>query len=419
MTNNSEKTEDTIFSSDTANSASLEPKPITFKDILTDEATLADLDRLGFEKPTLVQQLSIPAVLSGKDAIVQAKTGSGKTLAFAIPLIISLRETVKGKFTAAIILTPTRELALQVRDVISKLAPDFSATCIIGGASAAAQIKELRKDPRIVVGTPGRILDLIERRELILRRCSKFVLDEADEMLSMGFIDEIREILSRLPSKRQGLFFSATVTPRVQQLASSFLKDPVNLEAKVSEDRPPDIAHLYVNVDGSLTGKVSVLASLLEKENGASVIVFCQTKADTEFVELYLKRREFNVRRINSDLTQREREEIMSDFKEGRLQVMVATEVAARGIDIAGLDLVVNYSLPDQMESYVHRVGRTGRAGRSGRAISLIGPRDFGMFYGLRKGLPVTFNELKLDVEATGVASSEVSQSPRFLKGRR
>lgn len=419
MTHNSDKENDLDVRPVSEEKTSAVSTPATFKDVLTDAVSLADLERLGFVTPTIVQQLAIPAVLSGRDVIVQAKTGSGKTLAFVIPLIISLRESVKGKYTAAIILTPTRELALQVRDVISQFAPDFSAVCIIGGASASAQIKELRKDPRIVVGTPGRILDLIERRELVLRRCTKFVLDEADEMLSMGFIEEIRDILSRLPSKRQGLFFSATVTPRVQQLANYFMSNPINLEAKVSEDRPPDIAHLYVNVDGSLTGKVSVLANLLEKENGASVIVFCQTKADTEFVELYLRRREFNVRRINSDLTQREREEIMNDFKDGSLQIMVATDVAARGIDIAGLDLVVNYSLPDQMESYVHRVGRTGRAGRSGRAISLIGPRDFGLFYGLRKGLPITFNELTLAGESGAATPNDVSSSPRFLRGRR
>lgn len=356
-----------------------------FSPLLNNGDILDALTTLDIVTPTDVQQATIPAALTGKDLIVQAQTGSGKTFAFLLPILSTIIASQhKGK-TAAIIISPTRELAAQVQQVTESLDLGIKAACLIGGQSLHSQKLQLRQDARLVVGTPGRITDLLKRGMLSLKACRTFVLDEADEMLSMGFIDEVKTILSQLPAKRQGLFFSATITSHVLSLARSFLKTPELIRIEATNENTPTISHFYRHVNGGVTDKANALCDILSSEQTQSAIVFCNTKSDTEMVESFLNRRGFNARHINSDLSQRERDSVIGSLRTGKLKFLIATDVAARGIDIKGLELVVNYSLHNEPETYVHRTGRTGRAGTKGKAVSLIGPRDFTMFHSLQK----------------------------------
>jgi len=369
---------------------------VTFESIVSDPVLIARLKELGITKPSPVQAAAVPLALAKKDLIVQAQTGSGKTLAFVLPILAQIRESSRSKTTTlALIITPTRELANQVKTVIDSIAPDICAPCLIGGASAHAQEQQLRQDARIVVGTPGRIQDFIEQRLVILRTCKTFVLDEADEMLSMGFHEEVKNILRRLPPQRQGMLFSATMPGPVKSLAYNFLRDAEMIQLQAIEADKPKIEHIAYKVDGGVTSKVNALCTLFTEQKTASAIVFCNTKSETTLVEAFLKRRGFDASKINSDLSQKEREAVLASLRAGELKFLIATDVAARGIDIKELELVVNYTLHDEPEVYVHRTGRTGRAGATGKAISLIGPHDFGSFYNLKRHLKIDFLEMK------------------------
>jgi superfamily II DNA/RNA helicase len=367
--------------------------------ILQHDELCNGLSAMGISSPTPVQARSIPSILDGGDHVIEAQTGSGKTLAFVLPILAKLLDSEPYSGNFALIVTPTRELAIQVNSIAAKLVPHVHPACIIGGERQENQVRQLRKDSRIIVGTPGRILDLIGQREILLRKCKMFVLDEADEMLSMGFIDEVRKILAKLPRERQGLFFSATITPRVLSLASSFLVNPKRIEITRQVETVPLIDHLFCRVDGSLTAKAEALATYLKKRTPRSAIVFCNTKSDTELVEILLRKRGFEPKRLNSDLSQKERDRTMSSFRSGELRILVATDVAARGIDVSDVELVVNYSLHETPETYVHRTGRTGRAGKSGTALSLVGPQDFTVFHSLSRKLPCALSEIAISAE--------------------
>jgi ATP-dependent RNA helicase DeaD len=366
----------------------------SFSTLITDPALVQSLHDNGITTPTPVQKLAIPRAMAGKDLIVQAQTGSGKTLAFMLPILLELKKDPENISTTALVIAPTRELALQICNVVSQVCPEVKPACIIGGDSIDKQIKGLRVDKRIVVGTPGRLLDLLNQREIFLRRCKQFVLDEADEMLSMGFLEDVQSILKRLPSKRHGMFFSATLSPRVGMLAQSFLHTPETIEVERNEENTPDIKHLFCRVSGGVADKAKSLCNVLEQENASSAIIFCNTKSDTELVEVFMRRRGFNAQRINSDLSQKERVKVLDGLRDGTLRYLIATDVAARGIDISHLELVVNYSIHNDSEAYVHRTGRTGRAGRSGIAISLVAPQDSGAFYGIQRTLGIPFEEI-------------------------
>lgn len=370
----------------------------TFAELIPEPDLIATLEGLGITRPTPVQQRSIPAILAGRDLLVEAQTGSGKTLAFMLPIVLKLRrEAARSHETKAIILAPTRELALQVAEVTKGLDSGFAPACLIGGTKASQQEQSLKHDARIVVGTPGRVLDFLSQGILSLKHCSMFVLDEADEMLSMGFYDDVRDILKRVPARRQGLLFSATVPPRVGLLAQTFLREPQRIAIASTIENEPDIEHLFVQVnDSAVTGKVEVLCKLFAHFPGKSAIIFCNTKSDTELVEVCLKRRGIDAQKMNSDLSQKERDQVLTRLRNGELTYLVATDIAARGIDIKELPLVINYALPPEDEVYTHRTGRTGRAGASGHAVSLIGPFDFGSFYNLRKRRGIEFTELTL-----------------------
>ena len=373
--------------------------PVTFRELLNDEQLLASLDRLGFVQPTPVQEKGLPPLLAGRDLIAQAKTGSGKTLAFVLPMLLKLRNVERALQTRALVLTPTRELANQICGVISSVAPAVHPTCVIGGVSFNTQRQSLEQDARIVVGTPGRVLDLIRQRTILLRHCSYFVVDEADEMFSMDFVEDVQAILSRIPDVRQGIFCSATITPRVESLANNFLAKPERVVIDTPGEALPPIDHLYYNVGGGVTDKAQALCDIIETTLPRSAIIFCNTKSDTELVEVFLRRRGFDAAFINSDLSQAQRDEVMARIKAQELQFLVGTDIAARGIDIKELDLVVNYSLPEQPEVYVHRTGRTGRAGNSGRAVSLIGPQDFSEFVNLKRKVELELKNLPLPTD--------------------
>ncbi len=388
-------------------------KEAVFGDLLSDPTVLEELRAAGFVRPTPVQIKAVPTILADKDSIVQAKTGSGKTLAFLLPYLARMDQqqrpeprsekpagrTGRGRdqrkfYPVSLILTPTRELANQIVHVFSQVTSRIVPSCVIGGVDVRQQLDQLGKDSRVVVGTPGRVLDLLRSRTISLAECRYFVLDEADEMLSMGFLEDVRAILSRLPDQRQGVFVSATITPRVDMLANSFLTKPeIVFVDSPYEDLPP-IQHMFTEVAGELMAKPSMLCDLIEIYRPASAIIFCNTKSDTHLVEVLLRRRGFDARRINSDLSQRQRDRIIKRIRDRDLQFLIATDIAARGLDIEQIDLVVNYSIPEQSELYIHRTGRTGRAGKSGRAISLVSPRDFGSFHHLTKVVDVKFEKL-------------------------
>jgi ATP-dependent RNA helicase DeaD len=349
---------------------------ITFQELSLSPKLLKAIDHMGFTKTFPIQSETIPFALNGDDLIGQAKTGTGKTIAFAIPVIEKINSTIAA--TQAIILCPTRELAIQVADEIKNLLKynsDIRVVAVYGGQPIDRQIRSLKKKIHIVVGTPGRVLDHIERRTLKLNGTSIAVLDEADEMLSMGFRDDIESILKNTPHKRQLLLFSATMSSEVLRLTKRLQKNPKFIKSKdIQSGKKSSIEQYYFDVD--FGKRFDVLDHLLEKYNPRQAIVFCNTKRRVKALTSRLKVKGYKVDELHGDIRQSRRTSIMASFKSGKLSLLIATDVAARGIDIENIDAVINYELPDDIESYVHRIGRTGRAGKTGRAFSFVMYRD-------------------------------------------
>lgn len=369
------------------------------------------VDALGYIHPTPVQLAVFEPASRGKSLVVQARTGTGKTAAFGLPIVDTLvKRSQPG--VQALILTPTRELALQVGRELERLA-QFRGTKIVpiyGGAPMGRQIAALEEGAQIVVGTPGRVLDHLRRGTLDPSTVRIFVLDEADEMLSMGFQKELNAIIETLPKDRQGLYFSATIPPDVERLANHHLHDPEYVTLSSDQIGALEISHfVYLVREGD---KRAALARIIEVEDPESAVVFCNTKDETERVAEALKARGYDADWLNGDLEQRERERVMQATREGKLRFLVATDVAARGIDISHLTHVINADFPESAEQYVHRTGRTGRAGRTGTAISMVGPKDVGHLYMLRltyKIRPIermlpTQGELRTRAEADMIA---------------
>ncbi|SMO57070.1 ATP-dependent RNA helicase DeaD [Balnearium lithotrophicum] len=355
----------------------------SFKDL--DERVQKSLEEMGFENPTPIQKDAIPIAMEGHDIVGQAQTGTGKTAAFGIPIVEGISPRERG--VKAIILTPTRELAIQVAHEISLIGKNkgVSAYPIYGGVSIDRQASILRRGRnQIVVGTPGRIKDLINRGILKLDRVRYAVLDEADQMLDMGFIEDIEEILSKTPSEKQTMLFSATMPYEIRKLIDNYLKPGYKFIKANKELITPKVKQRILFVKSE--DKLKALERILRENEGTSTIVFVKTKRDAADVERELQRRGINARAIHGDLSQRQRENVMRAFREGKVRVLVATDVAARGIDIKNVGLVINYELPENPESYVHRIGRTGRAGREGTAISLVAEPEKRRMYRI-KGL--------------------------------
>ena len=350
-----------------------------------DERIQKSLEEMGFESPTPIQKEAIPVALKGEDIVGQAQTGTGKTAAFGIPIVEGISPRERG--VKAIILTPTRELAIQVAHEISLIGKNkgVSAYPIYGGVPVEKQANILKRGRhQVIVGTPGRVKDLINRGILRLDRVRYAVLDEADQMLDMGFIEDIEEILSKTPKEKQTMLFSATMPYEIRKLIDNYLK-PGYRFIKVSKQLiTPKVRQRVFLVRSE--DKLKALEKILRENSETAAIVFVKTKRDAADVEKELQRRGINARAIHGDLSQRQRENVLRAFREGKVKVLVATDVAARGLDIKNVGLVVNYELPENPESYVHRIGRTGRAGREGVAISLVAEPEKRRMYRI-KGL--------------------------------
>lgn len=343
------------------------------------------LEEMGFEEPTPIQKEAIPLALEGYDIVGQAQTGTGKTAAFGIPLVEKIGSRERG--VKAIVLTPTRELAIQVAHEISLIGKNkgVSAYPIYGGVSIERQISILKRGRnQIVVGTPGRVKDLINRGVLRLDRVRFAVLDEADQMLDMGFIEDIEEILSKTPKDKQTMLFSATMPYEIRKLIDKYLRSGYRTVKVGKQLITPKVRQRLIFVKSE--EKLRALEKLLKEHRGTATIVFVKTKRDAAEIERELQRRGIDAKAIHGDLSQRQRENVMRAFRDGKVKVLVATDVAARGIDIKDVGLVINYELPENPESYVHRIGRTGRAGREGLAISLVAESERRRLYRI-KGL--------------------------------
>lgn len=348
----------------------------TFKDLGISQATINQLEELGFTEPTQIQQDAIPALLSGKDIVGQSQTGTGKTAAFALPALEII--DANDKAVQTLILTPTRELAQQVGEAISDFTSKekkVSSLTIYGGQSIERQISRLRRGVQIIVGTPGRVIDLLERGDLKLDQLKLAILDEADEMLSMGFIDDIKKILRQTPKQRQTACLSATMPREIKDLIKNFLIDPIYITVKQKEAAPDRIdQHVYMIPRG--WQKTKALQPILELEEPDSAIIFVRTKRTASELTSKLQEAGHSVDEYHGNLSQMQRERLVKRFRDGKVKMVVATDIAARGLDVQDLSHVINYDLPDNTETYIHRIGRTGRAGKTGTAIALVHSGD-------------------------------------------
>lgn len=367
----------------------------TFLEFQLSKKTQDAIDEMGYEEPSPIQTTCIPLILTGKDVIGQAQTGTGKTAAFGIPLV---EAAGTGRHVQSIILLPTRELAIQVAGEIRKIAKfkRVRTLPIYGGQSIGHQIRALEQGVQIVIGTPGRVLDHIRRGTLKLDKVQTLVLDEADEMLDMGFIEDIETILQETPSTRQTLLFSATIPNEVRRLANRYMNNPEHVQMARNEMTVPLIDQVYYKVLERT--KLESVSRIIDSQEVTLGIIFCRTKRGVDELTEALMARGYLADGLHGDLSQAQRDRVMKRFRTNDIELLVATDVAARGIDVGNVTHVVNYDIPQDTESYVHRVGRTGRAGRRGLAITLVTPREF-------KLLKTIQRETKASIEVREVPS--------------
>ena len=344
---------------------------LSFQSLGLSEAGIQQLEKIGFTAPTTIQVQAIPELLAGRDVVGQSQTGTGKTAAFSLPILEQIDSETRA--VQALILTPTRELASQVAEAIRDFASNrrVGILTVYGGQSMERQIRELKGGVQIVVGTPGRVLDLLDRGDLKLDRVRWVVLDEADEMLSMGFIDDVEKILKQSPKERQTACFSATMPRPIRELVNNFLKSPVTVTVEQPKATPSRIEQRVYMVPRGWT-KAKALQPIMELEDPEAALIFVRTRKAAAELTSQLQAAGHSVDEYHGDLSQSQRERLLSRFKAGQVRWVVATDIAARGLDVDHLTHVINYDLPDQVESYIHRIGRTGRAGKTGTAITLI-----------------------------------------------
>ncbi|CAN5213574.1 DEAD/DEAH box helicase [soil metagenome] len=367
----------------------------TFADLGLGDAVLKALRDVGYENPSTIQAQTIPPLLAGNDLVGLAQTGTGKTAAFALPILDQL--DVRQKSVQALVLAPTRELALQVCEAFQKYASHTKGVHVLpvyGGQAYGVQLSALRRGVHIVVGTPGRIMDHLEKGTLDLSELKFLVLDEADEMLNMGFADDVETILADTPDSKQVALFSATMPAQIRRLSKKYLTNPVEITVKNKTTTSANTTQRYLIV--SYPQKVDALTRILEVENFEGMIVFVRTKNETETLAEKLRARGLSAMAINGDVAQVQRERTVNQLKSGKLDILVATDVAARGLDVERISHVVNYDIPTDTESYVHRIGRTGRAGRSGDAISFVTPRERYLLKHIEKATRQPLTEMKL-----------------------
>jgi ATP-dependent RNA helicase DeaD len=375
--------------------ASAEPAAMTFSDLALGEPVLKALHDIGYETPSAIQAATIPPLLAGRDVVGMAQTGTGKTAAFALPIIDRL--DVSQKNPQALVLAPTRELALQVCEAFATYATHVKGVHVLpvyGGQGYGVQLSALRRGVHIVVGTPGRIIDHLEKGTLDLSELKYLVLDEADEMLKMGFAEDVETILAETPDTKQVALFSATMPATIRRMSKQYLNDPEEITVKAKTATSANIAQRYLVVQWQQ--KMDALTRFLEVENFDGMIVFGRTKSVTEEIAEKLRARGYSAAAINGDVAQAQRERTVNQLKSGKLDILVATDVAARGLDVERISHVVNYDIPTDAESYVHRIGRTGRAGRTGDAISFVTPRERGLVKMIERATRQELTEIPL-----------------------
>jgi ATP-dependent RNA helicase DeaD len=380
---------------------------ISFKNSGLSDARIQHLENLGFTNPTNIQAQAIPLLLEGRDVVGQSQTGTGKTAAYSLPILEQIDPQISD--VQALILTPTRELAQQVAEAIK----DFSAIdrklyilTVYGGQSIERQIRSLERGVQIVVGTPGRVIDLLDRKKLNIEQLRFAVLDEADEMLSMGFIDDVKKILQKTPKTRQTACFSATMPREIRELVNQFLKSPVTVSVEQPQASPSKIEqHVYMVPRG--WSKLKALQPILEIESPESAIIFVRTKQTAAELTSKLQEAGQSADEYHGDLSQIQRERLVQRFRDGKIRLVVATDIAARGLDIENLSHVINYDLPDNAETYIHRIGRTGRAGKTGTAIALVEPID-------RRALRQIERRLKQTLEVGRIPSRSQVEAKRL-----
>ena len=344
---------------------------VSFDSFGLSEASMRAVRNKGYTISTPVQAGCIPPMMEGKDVIAKAPTGTGKTMAFGIPIIESIDSA--SEKVQAIILAPTRELAIQITDEMREVAvchEGVRIVCLYGGQPIGKQIEALKRRPQIVVATPGRLSDHMKRRTVVVKDVKTVVLDEADRMLDMGFIHDVTRILDKIPNRKNLGMFSATISREVMDISWVYQRDPEEITVRPTEENKPDI--LQYRLEVSSDGKVDAIVKILNKENYDRVMCFCNTKGSTERLTKFLQMRGVDAQCIHGDIPQKKREAVMQLFRDGKLRVFVATDVAARGIDVDDVDAVFNFEVPDENEYYIHRIGRTGRAKRHGKAYTLI-----------------------------------------------
>ncbi|RRZ96818.1 DEAD/DEAH family ATP-dependent RNA helicase [Erwinia sp. 198] len=366
----------------------------TFADLGLNESILESLNGMGYVKPSPIQAECIPHLLAGRDVLGMAQTGSGKTAAFSLPLLHNIDSSLKAP--QILVLAPTRELAVQVAEAVtefSKHMRGLNVVALYGGQRYDVQLRALRQGPQVVVGTPGRLLDHLKRGTLDLSNLRGLVLDEADEMLRMGFIEDVETIMAQIPADHQTALFSATMPEAIRRITKRFMKDPQEVRIQSSLTTRPDISQSYWTAYGR---KTDALVRFLESEDFDAAIIFVRTKNATLEVAEALERSGYNSAALNGDMNQALREQTLERLKDGRLDILIATDVAARGLDVERISLVVNYDIPMDAESYVHRIGRTGRAGRAGRALLFVENRERRLLRNIERTMKLTIPEVEL-----------------------
>ncbi|BGI51479.1 MAG: DEAD/DEAH family ATP-dependent RNA helicase [Buchnera aphidicola (Ceratovacuna japonica)] len=366
----------------------------TFSSLGLKDCLIKSLNEIKYITPSPIQKLCIPFLLKGMDVLGTAQTGSGKTAAFALPLLNNIKLNLK--MPQILVLTPTRELAIQVSrsfSIFSKYIYGINILALYGGQRYDLQLKTLKLGPQIIVGTPGRLLDHLKRRTLNLSSLSSLVLDEADEMLRMGFIEDVENIMSNIPKNHQTALFSATMPNEIRRISKRFMKFPKEIKVESSIKNRPNINQKFCIIYGK---KTDALIKFLETEKFSATIIFVKTKNSTVEVSEVLEKNGYNSSALNGDMNQSIREKTLEKLKDGRLDILIATDVAARGLDVDRISLVINYDVPMDVESYIHRIGRTGRAGRSGNALLFIEPREIRLLYNIERSIKSKI--LKIDL---------------------
>jgi ATP-dependent RNA helicase DeaD len=389
----------------------------TFADLGLTQPLLEALHHLGYESPTPIQEQAIPELLRGHDVIGQAQTGTGKTAAFGLPLLQYVDTDLDE--VQALVLTPTRELCIQVTQALRAYGQRraIQVVAVFGGAPIRNQVAQLKQGGQVVVGTVGRVMDLMSRHELVLSDVRFAVLDEADEMLDLGFLEDVETILSRCPSGRQTALFSATMPPEIKKLAEKRMFDPITIKVRAATLTIDTVDQSYVEV--SERDKPDALARVLKAENPEQAIIFARTKIGVDRLARRLGDAGIRVKALHGDMSQGSRDGVMIAFKGGRERLLVATDVAARGLDISGVTHVINYDIPNSPDVYVHRIGRTGRVGRSGRAITLITPRQRRELEAIERHAKTSIHPWSLAAVAAEPNGDRETRRPRHTKPRK